>query len=84
PNPSFGCLLVTDGVLVGRAVTALRGRPPAETQALAEAGAIARGATAYVTLEPCSHHGKTPPCAEALIASGVARVVISVTDPDPR
>ncbi|CAN7292661.1 bifunctional diaminohydroxyphosphoribosylaminopyrimidine deaminase/5-amino-6-(5-phosphoribosylamino)uracil reductase RibD [Rhizobium leguminosarum] len=83
-NPSVGCLIVRDGVIVGRAVTALSGRPHAETQALAEAGALARGATAYVTLEPCSHHGKTPPCSEALIAYGVARVVISVTDPDPR
>ncbi len=83
-NPSVGCLIVRDGVIVGRAVTALGGRPHAEPQALAEAGELARGATAYVTLEPCSHHGKTPPCAEALIAYGVARVVISVTDPDPR
>ncbi|MBY5738541.1 bifunctional diaminohydroxyphosphoribosylaminopyrimidine deaminase/5-amino-6-(5-phosphoribosylamino)uracil reductase RibD [Rhizobium leguminosarum] len=83
-NPSVGCLIVRDGVIVGRAVTALGGRPHAETQALAEAGALARGATAYVTLEPCSHHGKTPPCSEALIAYGVARVVICVTDPDPR
>ncbi|PCK82215.1 MULTISPECIES: bifunctional diaminohydroxyphosphoribosylaminopyrimidine deaminase/5-amino-6-(5-phosphoribosylamino)uracil reductase RibD [Rhizobium] len=83
-NPSVGCLIVKDGVIVGQAVTALGGRPHAEPQALAEAGEAARGATAYVTLEPCSHHGKTPPCAEALIASGVARVVISVTDPDPR
>ena len=83
-NPSVGCVIVRDGVIVGRAVTALGGRPHAETQALAEAGALARGATAYVTLEPCSHHGKTPPCSEALIASGVGRVVISVTDPDPR
>ncbi|NEJ70787.1 bifunctional diaminohydroxyphosphoribosylaminopyrimidine deaminase/5-amino-6-(5-phosphoribosylamino)uracil reductase RibD [Rhizobium phaseoli] len=83
-NPSVGCLIVRDGVVVGQAVTAVGGRPHAETQALAEAGALARGATAYVTLEPCSHHGKTPPCAEALIAYGVARVVISVTDPDPR
>ncbi|MBY3117804.1 MULTISPECIES: bifunctional diaminohydroxyphosphoribosylaminopyrimidine deaminase/5-amino-6-(5-phosphoribosylamino)uracil reductase RibD [Rhizobium] len=83
-NPSVGCLIVRDGVIVGRAVTALGGRPHAETQALAEAGAHARGATAYVTLEPCSHHGRTPPCSEALIAYGVARVVISVTDPDPR
>ncbi|MGO6784583.1 bifunctional diaminohydroxyphosphoribosylaminopyrimidine deaminase/5-amino-6-(5-phosphoribosylamino)uracil reductase RibD [Rhizobium ruizarguesonis] len=83
-NPSVGCLIVKDGVIVGRAVTALSGRPHAETQALAEAGALARGATAYVTLEPCSHHGKTPPCSEALIAYDVARVVISVTDPDPR
>ncbi len=83
-NPSVGCLIVRDGVIVGRAVTAISGRPHAETQALAEAAALARGATAYVTLEPCSHHGRTPPCAEALIAYGVARVVISVTDPDPR
>ncbi|NKK99020.1 bifunctional diaminohydroxyphosphoribosylaminopyrimidine deaminase/5-amino-6-(5-phosphoribosylamino)uracil reductase RibD [Rhizobium leguminosarum] len=83
-NPSVGCLIVRDGVIVGRAVTALGGRPHAETQALAEAGVLARGATAYVTLEPCSHHGKTPPCSEALIAYGVARVVISVTDPDRR
>ena len=83
-NPSVGCLIVKDGVIVGQAVTAIGGRPHAEPQALAEAGERARGATAYVTLEPCSHHGKTPPCAEALIAYGVARVVISVTDPDPR
>ncbi|OWO93094.1 riboflavin biosynthesis protein RibD [Rhizobium esperanzae] len=83
-NPSVGCLIVKDGVVVGQAVTALGGRPHAEPQALAEAGDLACGATAYVTLEPCSHHGKTPPCAEALIAYGVARVVISVTDPDPR
>ncbi|EJJ27964.1 bifunctional diaminohydroxyphosphoribosylaminopyrimidine deaminase/5-amino-6-(5-phosphoribosylamino)uracil reductase RibD [Rhizobium sp. CF142] len=83
-NPSVGCVIVRDGVIVGRAVTALGGRPHAEPQALAEAGELARGATAYVTLEPCSHHGKTPPCAEALIAYGVGRVVISVTDPDVR
>ncbi|MFS2180231.1 bifunctional diaminohydroxyphosphoribosylaminopyrimidine deaminase/5-amino-6-(5-phosphoribosylamino)uracil reductase RibD [Rhizobium pisi] len=83
-NPSVGCVIVRDGVIVGRAVTALGGRPHAEPQALAEAGELARGATAYVTLEPCSHHGKTPPCAEALIAYGVSRVVISVTDPDIR
>ena len=83
-NPSVGCLIVRDGAIVGRAVTALGGRPHAEPQALAEAGELARGATAYVTLEPCSHHGKTPPCAEALIAHGVGRVVISVSDPDVR
>ncbi|WP_111561160.1 bifunctional diaminohydroxyphosphoribosylaminopyrimidine deaminase/5-amino-6-(5-phosphoribosylamino)uracil reductase RibD [Rhizobium sp.] len=83
-NPSVGCVVVRDGTIVGRGTTAVGGRPHAEPQALAEAGELARGATAYVTLEPCSHHGKTPPCADALIASGVARVVISVTDPDER
>ncbi|WP_160005802.1 bifunctional diaminohydroxyphosphoribosylaminopyrimidine deaminase/5-amino-6-(5-phosphoribosylamino)uracil reductase RibD [Rhizobium sp. 18055] len=83
-NPSVGCVIVRDGQIVGRGTTAIGGRPHAEPQALADAGELARGATAYVTLEPCSHHGKTPPCADALIASGVARVVISVTDPDER
>lgn len=83
-NPSVGCVLVRDGEIVGRGVTAKSGRPHAETQALAEAGDNARGATAYVTLEPCSHHGKTPPCADALIAAGVSRVVVAVTDPDER
>jgi diaminohydroxyphosphoribosylaminopyrimidine deaminase / 5-amino-6-(5-phosphoribosylamino)uracil reductase len=83
-NPSVGCVIVKDGVIVGRGVTARSGRPHAETQALAEAGEAARGATAYVTLEPCSHHGKTPPCAEALIAYGVGRVVVAATDPDER
>ena len=83
-NPSVACLIVRDGAVVGSAVTAPGGRPHAETQALAMAGEAARGATAYVTLEPCSHHGKTPPCADALISSGVARVVVSVTDPDER
>ncbi|MGO4438469.1 bifunctional diaminohydroxyphosphoribosylaminopyrimidine deaminase/5-amino-6-(5-phosphoribosylamino)uracil reductase RibD [Rhizobium sp. RAF56] len=83
-NPSVGCLIVKDGEVVGKAVTAIGGRPHAETQALAEAGDRACGATAYVTLEPCSHFGKTPPCANALMAAGVARVVVSVTDPDVR
>lgn len=83
-NPSVGCLIVKDGEIVGRGVTAEGGRPHAEPQALADAGEKARGSTAYVTLEPCSHHGKTPPCADALIAAGVARVVVSVTDPDER
>lgn len=83
-NPSVGCVIVKDGVIIGRGVTAREGRPHAETEALAEAGENARGATAYVTLEPCSHHGRTPPCAEALIAYGIGRVVVAATDPDDR
>ncbi|AYD00492.1 bifunctional diaminohydroxyphosphoribosylaminopyrimidine deaminase/5-amino-6-(5-phosphoribosylamino)uracil reductase RibD [Neorhizobium sp. NCHU2750] len=83
-NPSVGCLVVKDGAIVGQAVTAIRGRPHAETQALAVAGEKARGATAYVTLEPCSHYGRTPPCANALVAAGVSRVVVCLNDPDPR
>ncbi|WP_299944466.1 bifunctional diaminohydroxyphosphoribosylaminopyrimidine deaminase/5-amino-6-(5-phosphoribosylamino)uracil reductase RibD [uncultured Ruegeria sp.] len=84
PNPSVGCVVVRDGRIVGRGWTQPGGRPHAETEALAQAGAAARGATAYVSLEPCSHHGKTPPCAEALIATGVARVVSAIEDSDPR
>lgn len=84
PNPSVGCVLVRDGVIVGRGWTQPGGRPHAETEALARAGAKARGATAYVTLEPCAHHGRTPPCAEALIEAGVGRVVVGIADPDPR
>jgi diaminohydroxyphosphoribosylaminopyrimidine deaminase / 5-amino-6-(5-phosphoribosylamino)uracil reductase len=83
-NPSVGTLLVRDGVIIGRGVTAVGGRPHAETEALLEAGPSARGATAYVTLEPCAHHGRTPPCAETLVAAGVARVVGGASDPDPR
>jgi diaminohydroxyphosphoribosylaminopyrimidine deaminase/5-amino-6-(5-phosphoribosylamino)uracil reductase len=83
-NPSVATLLVNDGVIVGRGVTAIGGRPHAETQAIAEAGDLARRSTAYVTLEPCAHHGKTPPCAEALVSAGIARVVIAASDPDPR
>lgn len=84
PNPSVGCVLVAGGRVVGRGTTAPGGRPHAETVALAMAGPRARGATAYVTLEPCSHHGRTPPCADALIEAGVARVVVALGDPDPR
>ncbi len=83
PNPSVGCVLVRDGRVIGRGTTQPGGRPHAERVALAQAG-DARGATAYVTLEPCAHHGKTPPCAEALAHAGVARVVTALTDPDPR
>ncbi|MBW9077659.1 bifunctional diaminohydroxyphosphoribosylaminopyrimidine deaminase/5-amino-6-(5-phosphoribosylamino)uracil reductase RibD [Agrobacterium pusense] len=83
-NPSVGCVLVKDGQIIAEAVTAIGGRPHAERQALELAGEAARGATAYVTLEPCSHWGKTPPCANALVEYGVARVVVAVDDPDER
>ena len=87
-NPSVATLIVADDgngpAIVGRGVTAVGGRPHAEALALAEAGTAARGATAYVTLEPCAHHGRTPPCAHALVSAGVARVVAAATDPDPR
>jgi diaminohydroxyphosphoribosylaminopyrimidine deaminase/5-amino-6-(5-phosphoribosylamino)uracil reductase len=84
PNPAVGCVLVKDGEVVGRGWTQPGGRPHGETEALARAGARAQGATAYISLEPCSHHGKTPPCADALIAAGIARAVVAIEDPDPR
>jgi diaminohydroxyphosphoribosylaminopyrimidine deaminase / 5-amino-6-(5-phosphoribosylamino)uracil reductase len=85
PNPAVGCVIVTkEGIVAGRGWTAPGGRPHAETIALGQAGEAARGATAYVTLEPCSHLGETPPCADALAAAGIARVVTAVEDPDPR
>ncbi len=84
PNPAVGCVLVAEGWVVGEGWTQPGGRPHAERVALDCAGDAARGATAYVSLEPCSHHGKTPPCADALIAAGVARVVAACGDPDPR
>ena len=84
PNPAVGCVIVNDGRIVGRGWTQPGGRPHAERRALDMAGAATRGATAYVTLEPCSHHGKTPPCSEGLIAAGIARVVSTQEDPDPR
>ena len=84
PNPAVGCLIVKDGRILSRARTSPGGRPHAETQALALAGDAARGATAYVSLEPCSHYGRTPPCAKALIEAGVARVVTAVEDVDPK
>ena len=85
PNPAVGCVIVdAAGHVVGRGFTQRGGRPHAETEALKMAGARAKGATAYVTLEPCSHHGKTPPCAEALVAAGIKRCVAAIEDPDPR
>jgi len=84
PNPAVGCVIVAENRVVGRGWTQKGGRPHAETVALGEAGDAARGATAYVTLEPCAHHGETPPCANALADAGVARVVAAVEDPDPR
>jgi diaminohydroxyphosphoribosylaminopyrimidine deaminase/5-amino-6-(5-phosphoribosylamino)uracil reductase len=86
PNPSVGAVIADEatGELIARGVTQPGGRPHAETEALGRAGARARGATLYVTLEPCAHHGKTPPCADAVVAAGIGRVVIGVDDPDPR
>ena len=84
PNPAVGCVLVRDGAVVGRGWTCPGGRPHAETEALGRAGEAARGATAYVSLEPCAHHGRTPPCADALVEAGIARAVIAMGDPDPR
>lgn len=84
PNPSVGCIIVRENRVLGRGWTQPGGRPHAETMALAQAGSAARGATAFVTLEPCSHHGKTPPCADALIEAGITRVVCPLEDPDPR
>jgi diaminohydroxyphosphoribosylaminopyrimidine deaminase/5-amino-6-(5-phosphoribosylamino)uracil reductase len=84
PNPSVGCVLVRDNRIVGRGWTQPGGRPHAGAVALAQAGSGAAGAPAYVTLEPCSHHGKAPPCADALIAAGVVRVVAAIQDPDAR
>jgi diaminohydroxyphosphoribosylaminopyrimidine deaminase/5-amino-6-(5-phosphoribosylamino)uracil reductase len=88
PNPAVGAVIVQPepggGRIVGRGWTAVGGRPHAEVQAIAEAGDAARGATAYVSLEPCAHEGETPPCANALVAAGIARLVTTMTDPDPR
>src|ERR1700749_2037524 len=83
PNPAVGAVLVKDGIVVGRGWTQPGGRPHAEPEALKRAGEAARGATLYVTLEPCSHFGKSPPCADAIIAAGIARVVAALEDPNP-
>jgi len=83
PNPAVGAVVVRDGVIVGRGWTQPGGRPHAEPEALRRAGEAARGATLYVTLEPCSHVGKSPPCADAIVASGIARVVSAIEDPNP-
>jgi diaminohydroxyphosphoribosylaminopyrimidine deaminase / 5-amino-6-(5-phosphoribosylamino)uracil reductase len=84
PNPAVGCVLVKDGRVVGRGWTQPGGRPHAEGEATLRAGDAARGSTAYVTLEPCAHHGRTPPCADVMVAAGIARAVIAAVDPDPR
>ena len=83
PNPAVGAVIVKDGVIVGRGWTQPGGRPHAEVEALRRAGSAARGATLYVTLEPCSHFGRSPPCADAVVAAGLARVVSAIEDPNP-
>src|ERR1041385_3751682 len=83
PNPAVGAVIVKNGVILGRGWTQDGGRPHAETEALKRAGKAAKGATLYVTLEPCSHQGKTPPCVEAILRAGIARVVSALEDPNP-
>src|SRR5689334_19227035 len=83
PNPTVGAVIVKDGRIVGQGLTARGGRPHAETQALQQAGSQAKGATMYVTLEPCAHHGKTAPCADAIVKAGLARCIVACRDPNP-
>lgn len=83
PNPAVGCVIVNAGIIVGRGATAPVGGPHAEVQALRQAGELARGATAYVTLEPCAHYGRTPPCAKGLVEAGIGKVVVACADPNP-
>ena len=84
PNPRVGCVIVRDGKVVGSGWHECAGEPHAEIHALTQAGELAQGATVYVTLEPCSHHGRTPPCAEALVRAGVGRLVVAMVDPNPQ
>ena len=84
PNPAVGCVVVKDGQIVGRGWTQPGGRPHAEFEALRRAGGQALGATAYISLEPCAHYGRTPPCTMALLHAGIRRAVVAATDPDPR
>lgn len=84
PNPAVGCVLVKDGRVVGRGWTQPGGRPHAESEAIGRAGEAARGSTAYVTLEPCAHHGRTPPCTDLMLTAGITRIVVAAVDPDPR
>lgn len=84
PNPAVGCVLVKDGRVVGRGWTQPSGRPHAESEAIDRAGGAARGSTAYITLEPCAHHGRTPPCVDLMLGAGIARAVVAAVDPDPR
>ena len=84
PNPRVGCVIVRDGAVIGEGWHERAGGPHAEVVALQAAGPRARGATAYVSLEPCHHHGRTPPCDEALVAAGIGRAVVAMRDPDPR
>src|SRR5688572_9642357 len=83
PNPAVGAVIVKDGVVLGRGWTQPGGRPHAETEALRRAGAAAQGATLYATLEPCSHHGKAPPCVDAIVEAGIARMISAMQDPNP-